>query len=241
VPYEADDAFPDPGAATLIWRHINVSKFVSLIATRCLWFSRVSDLEDRFEGSYPAPNAARRRAIERLTVNLGAPADVQATYLSDFYRDLRARVYVNCWYAGEHESAALWQAATREGASVAIKSTFGALTGSIQTGEEPFHAGGVSYLDYRTEELAEGHLLSAFFCKRKSYEHEHEVRAVIHRPDDDPLPGLAILVDIESLVSEVVVAPSAPTWVRDIIRSLVTQYGFDFPVTQSALDADPLY
>jgi hypothetical protein len=89
--------------------------------------------------------------------------------------------------------------------------------------------------------LAEGHLLSAFFCKRKSYEHEHEVRAVIHRPDDDPLPGLAILVDIESLVSEVVVAPSAPTWVRDIIRSLVTQYGFDFPVTQSALDADPLY
>jgi hypothetical protein len=241
VPYEPDEAFPDPGAGSVIWRHINISKFVSMISTRALWFTRVSDLEDRFEGSYPVPNAVRRRAIERLTVNLGAPAAVEATYLSDFYRDLRARVYVNCWYVGEHESAALWQAATREGASVAIKSTFGALTGAIQTGDEPFHAGSVSYLDYRTEELAEGHLLSAFFCKRKSYEHEREVRAVIYRPDEDSLPGLIIPVDVEALVSEVVVAPSEPVWIRDVVRSMVAQYGFDIPVTQSALDADPLY
>ena len=51
--------------------------------------------------------------------------------------------YVNCWHAGEHESAALWGSYAGH-AGLAVKSSVGRLKSAIDV-EWPFHIGEVSY------------------------------------------------------------------------------------------------
>jgi hypothetical protein len=40
---------------TVIWRYLSMSKFVSLIRTSALWFSKLQIFEDVFEGTTPEP------------------------------------------------------------------------------------------------------------------------------------------------------------------------------------------
>jgi hypothetical protein len=90
--------------------------------------------------------------------------------------------------------------------------------------------------------------------KRKSFEHERELRAVAFEVEErsqanvilkmDPLPGggVAIPVDVEKLVEKVYVAPKTPGWFRDVVESALRQYGFSgIPVAQSKLYDAPLY
>ena len=51
--------------------------------------------------------------------------------------------------------------------------------------------------------------------------------------------GQNLCVDLNKLIDEVIVAPSAPRWVVKAIRSMVHQYGFDFEVNPSTLLDDP--
>jgi hypothetical protein len=88
--------------------------------------------------------------------------------------------------------------------------------------------------------------------KRKSFEHEKELRAVIwtlehgkNAPgsgnkfkDSD---GLYVSVDIPILVERVYLAPTAPRWLRDLIESLLKRFGHLIPVVQSSLADKAFY
>jgi hypothetical protein len=41
--------------STIIWRYLTFPKFVSLITTGALWFSKLQVFEDTFEGMTPDP------------------------------------------------------------------------------------------------------------------------------------------------------------------------------------------
>ena len=43
---------PDP----IIWRYFDLAKFIHLIAFKELHFTRIDQLHDKFEGSYPISN-----------------------------------------------------------------------------------------------------------------------------------------------------------------------------------------
>ncbi len=50
--------------------------------------------------------------------------------------------------------------------------------------------------------------------------------------------GHAASVDVLVLVEQIFVAPTAPSWVVELIGSLVKRFGYSIPVVQSSL-ADP--
>jgi len=111
----------------------------------------------------------------------------------------------------------------------------------------------VHYIDYNTDRIRSGNVLVPFMHKRKSYEHEKEIRGVISIfPDLTPdggwdvnaetiESGIEIEVDLERLIERIYVAPNAPAWFAELVRAVVSRYGCEFEVVQSSLDDDPVF
>jgi hypothetical protein len=91
-------------------------------------------------------------------------------------------------------------------------------------------------------------------CKRKSYEHERELRALIWTPQHgknaigDPLvnkfrdlAGLYVPIELEQLITRVYVAPTAPPWIAELLTSVVEKYKLKKVVVQSDLASTPVY
>ena len=80
----------------------------------------------------------------------------------------------------------------------------------------------------------------AVFTKRQCFEHEKELRLVMYVNDiKTPVlsneTGLKINVDLESLISEVIISPEAPSWMEDLVRRVTKQYGLSFEIRSSTL------
>jgi hypothetical protein len=77
----------------------------------------------------------------------------------------------------DYESAAMWKLYLRDH-GVAIQTTFQALTASLAS-EEDGYVGLVKYIDFQTALIPENNAFWPFVHKRRSFDFEHEVRAVI--------------------------------------------------------------
>ena len=173
---------------------------------------------------------------------------------------------INCWHENDHESEAMWRLYASGGFGIAIKSSFGGLVKSFKS-RLPDIIARVNYLSYDTMPMPL--VLSApFLHKRASFEHEHEVRALITEHIESASPteprprppvsnrfsyrakyidystdvcdvGLYYGVDVRQLILEVVVSPYAPRWIVDLTRSVVDRYRFQLRVRQSDLAKRP--
>lgn len=139
---------------------------------------------------------------------------------------------------------------------IAIVTSYERMKVAIQ-GDDDVFVGFVTYVDYDNDWIAEGNMFSPFMHKRRSFEHEREVRGIIVRMPSIPNPvsegemmldpsyvppnGLAVTTDIAQLVEVVRVAPEAPAWFAEAVKDLTQRYGYDFPVQQSELGGEPVY
>ena len=81
----------------------------------------------------------------------------------------------------------------------------------------------------------------AVFTKRKCFEHEKELRLVMYANDiKTPVItngiGVKIKVDLESMISEIIISPEGPYWMEDLTKRVVKKYGFSFGIRQSTLN-----
>lgn len=147
----------------------------------------------------------------------------------------------------------MWKLYLKSDEGVAIQSTFPRLKQSIIDGEKVF-IGQVKYLDYNSDLIDNpSNYLEAFVHKRKSFEHEKEIRAVVFKgpwtPNGEQFDfkietiqhGLHIKVDIECLIEKIFIAPGAPKWLADLVKAVVKQYGYSFEVVQSDLSSSPMF
>jgi hypothetical protein len=255
MPYEAHDLFTPPDdPERSIWRYVDFTKLVSLFETSALYFSRADLLSDAFEGSWPTRNVRARPDWWPKDLKISSEQFGEVT------RRQRLRTYINCWNRSDGESAALWGIYVPPNGGVAIRSTFARLTSSFEPDlpepaahgyETGVFVGTVNYVDYSRETIPEGNALSPFVHKRRSFDFERELRAVLTlRPsearslDEDPAPtppGVELSVNLETLVDEIRVSPLAPTWLATLVRQVCKRYGLDAPVVQSELSVDPVY
>lgn len=248
MPYKEHPSFAAPGDEQVkIWRYMDFTKFVSLIDRRELFFARADLLGDPFEGSLAQANVDLRFRIYE-----GLPVDMAAK-MSRFRRDFRQFVFVNCWHMNDQESAAMWKLYLSSSEGIAVRSTYDRLISSV-TGDAPtVYVGVVRYADYEADFIPEGNLFDALLHKRKSFEHERELRAVVRGelpPDegsgarfDKPLRegGMYVGVDLGQLIEAVYIAPDAPPWFLELVASVKGRYGAPGELIQSKLDADPLF
>lgn len=216
--YESHDAFDPPTNPDIpIWRYMDFTKYVWLLAHEALFFSRADRLGDPFEGAYSAVNQALRPQVygEVAQTIIGA---------GEFRAALPRVTVVNCWHMNEVESAAMWRLYLKSGEGVAVRSTFRRLTESFADFKPSVFVGVVRYVDYDQEWIPEAYTFSPFLHKRRSFEYERELRAM--RQD---LPAKDGTLDEPADVAEVELTVEPP------------RYGLDVEVHQSSLDADPVY
>jgi hypothetical protein len=243
--YQRHAQCDSPTDGATLWRYMDLTRFMSMIDSASLFFCRADLFQDAFEGSLAPANLVRRDEL--------APADpLDEAFVEVPYRQMRDWTAINCWSCAEHESAAMWSLYCPDGLGVAVRSTFARLCTGLQACQQwKVYIGKVTYLDYEQALVPDRHLLAPFLHKRRSFEHEHEVRAVIQRMPDTtmrerPSPfaargGVSAAVDLDALIEGIYVAPTASDWYSDLVRSIVRRYGLDAPVLQSSLSGDPVY
>ena len=239
MPYQKHPAFAPVGEGTLIWRYIDFTKLVSMLAERALFFCRSDLLEDRFEGSI---SRASLRLRDALAPELPPEQrDRMWKQLSEFRKTMPKRTFINAWSMGRYESVALWRLFVGDRDGVAIRSTFGRLTQSLGAYEKPIFVGSVNYIDYDVDPIPEGNMLHPFVCKRKSFDYERELRAVIQDLAVGSEPGLQIPCDLDVLVTAIRVSPASDSWFVALVSSVLKTYGLKVPVEQSDLLDEPVY
>jgi len=221
-----------------VWRYMDFTKFVDLIDSSCLYFPRLTVLRkiDPYEGSFmPFVSLKRKDSESRKT-------------LRQLDKSIASTTFVSSWYLSGVESAALWRLFLKSDEGIAIKSTIDRLSESIARAslEHTVWIGSVTYGHGSVEEgKAKGPRRfsgdDAVFTKRACFEHEKELRLVIYEHDlAKPIArgqtGLKVPVDISSLISEVVVSPEAPRWMKDLVERVLKKYGHSLAVRQSTLN-----
>jgi hypothetical protein len=166
----------------------------------------------------------------------------------------------------EFESAAMWKLYARTEEAICIQSTYQRLRmcvdESASTKDDNIFIGKVQYIDYRTECLPGDSNLCNLIYKRRSFEHERELRIIIYRapnfpegtilelpndlskedyPEDLPKGGVWVKLDLGSLIENIYVAPSSQKWFHDLVEKVVIKYRLQMPVIQSFLDSSPIY
>lgn len=242
--YQEHPDFNPPPPDAILWRYLDFAKFVSLLDSSALFFSRVDNLGDPFEGTLSPVNLAMQPILY---------PDLTPDRLRAFQAglmNLRRYIAVNCWHWSEYESAAMWTLYAHEQGGIAIKTTCNSLAASF-TDPAEIYVGQITYVDYNATFIPERNALSASLHKRKSFEHEREVRAMImemppnygnglHSGSPDVwAAGRSCTVDLDTLVHEVIVSPLAASWFIELVRSVVAKYGLRAPVTQSSLAESP--
>lgn len=251
--YEENPDFERPDDLDApIWRYISFTKLVSLLSNGALYFCRADRLGDAFEGSYPASNLQGRPESYRA-LGLPEPAIVDIVRQHEaFARNLPKFVFINCWTLSDYESVALWNLYSSMTQGVALRSTFRRLTDSLRTYPvRPISVGRVRYINYDGGDVfSERNVLNPFVHKRRSYDFERELRAFImdlsmargpNWSEGEGPPGIQVNMGVTDLLERIHVAPLAPVWFAELVRTTVDRLAPGVEVRKSVMTRDPMY
>jgi hypothetical protein len=217
---------------TIVWKYLDLSKFLDLLLSQKLFMSRSDKFEDQYEGTFSEPTFEE---IKKLSEN-------NPEFL-DYYKSKREKVVVSSWHINEYESFAMWQIFTQNSEGLAIQSTVDRLQKSLLN-ETNFkqYIGEVNYIDYKKEHIPFDDSFFPFLFKRKSFQYEREVRIISDLSEKNITinDGIKIDVDINQLIEKIYIHPKSENWYKKLVIELVSKLGFDFEIEKSDLESDIL-
>jgi hypothetical protein len=190
--YEQRAHFETPPDGLMLWRYVDVGRFLALLFNKALYFSRKHHLDDPWEGV--APQVGIQRAVGEI-----ARSKENIRFLEESIQEtaemVAARAVISCWHANDRESVAMWCLYTSGGEGVAIQTTVGRLKNALYHEPCSVTIACVRYIDHTTEDVGRAWALdpqSVLFCKGRSFEHEREVRCVIANPEGEREQALVL-------------------------------------------------
>ena len=245
-----------PDNKSVLWRFMDFTKFVSLLKTRSLFFCRADIFNDPFEGArgllqnkpkwdeyylnffidaiQTAPGESERNRTNNEVL------EEAQKLLNQFNSNKRTDYYpfISCWHENEFESEAMWKLYTSTlEHGIAIKTTYERLYDSL--GRNPdISIGRVNYIDYSNEFAKHS---GTYWFKRRSFEYEKEVRAIIYDKHLDNKVGKIIPLDIDLLIDEVYLSPTSQEWFYDILQDIMNKYNLKKEIIFSELSATPFF
>jgi hypothetical protein len=259
--YEPNKDFQLPPLESKLWRYMDLTKLLGIIAPKTLWFSHVGQFQDKYEGYVPVPSLETiqeglGKTIDKL--NRFDPTEVERQKYTGLLLSLapnihraniakrqqtRDTLYVNCWHINDYESAAMWNLYLSSSEGVAIQSTVQRLMDTFRNADRQIHIGKVKYMDFEKSKPLFDRPLTFGLNKRMSFVHEQELRAVyLHTSETNVVaPGYDIPIDPEILIENVYVAPTSPSWIKPLIKSVLEKYGLKRDPIQSSLADGPVW
>jgi hypothetical protein len=242
-----------------VWRYMDLTKFVWMLHNNALYFPSALIMNDPYEEYYTQMMAPSKESedifLRSVLARRKKPIERDEAYRSAYrsllrdLKDITKLFYVSCWHMNEEESSAMWKLYTSHGDSVCVTSTYQQLSQALP---DDCYLGCVNYIDYKTDMFDVYEYLNFVVHKRKSFEHEREVRAVINNsytlltlePPYSPIndeKGIVVPIDLANVINEVYVSPDAKWPFLEVVQQLVTTYGLAVPVKQSEVNAPPAY
>ena len=239
-----------------LWRYMDLAKFIFLIGKKKLYFASLESFEDIFEG---AKGIIERKGIwnesytEFLEWAIRTQPEGNMRDLTDEYVEKNAAmilsnleragvserkyIFVSCWHCNQYKSEAMWKLySANVKNALAIQTTGQQLYEAL--GKDPsVEIGKVRYIDF-TRQFAP--INGSYWCKRKSFEYEQEVRAVTY-VRKAACCGIEKDVDIEKLITGIYISPYAPKWFGEVVHDIVEKYGLNKPIFCSEMAAKPFY
>lgn len=217
---------------TIVWKYLDLSKFLDLLLSQKLFMSRSDKFEDQYEGTFSEPTYEE---IKKIAIN-------NPDFLH-YYKSHREKVAISSWHINEYESFAMWQIFTQNSEGLAIQSTIERLKNALnyETQHEQY-IGEVNYIDYKKEYIPFDDMFFPFLFKRKSFQYEREVRIIsdVTQSNIKLNDGLKINVDINQLIEKIYIHPKSENWYKNLVIELVSKLGFDFTIEKSDLESDIL-
>ncbi len=217
---------------TIVWKYLDLSKFLDLLLSRKLFMSRSDKFEDQYEGTFSEPTYEE---IKKLAIN-------NPDFL-DYYKTHREKVAISSWHINEYESFAMWQIFTQNSEGLAIQSTIGRLQKALEPEKNlKQYIGQVNYIDYKKEYIPFDDFFFPFLFKRKSFQYEREVRIISDTSETSITinDGIKINVDISQLIDKIYIHPKSENWYKNLVIELVSKLGFDIEIEKSDLESDIL-
>lgn len=173
--------------------------------------------------------------------------------------------FANCWHLSNCESDAFWR--IYGGEAIAPQSSIGHLKASFHADDShEVNIGAGTYVQNPEGDIVASQTKNAvILTKRTVFEYEREVRAfsfvipplpsyetgelweaaVKHAEvilAENVPPGQKFDVDLQTLVQRVYIAPSQPSWFKEMLETMMIQSGFGSPmVIQSSVGERPEY
>ena len=217
---------------TIVWKYLDLSKFLDLLLSKKLFMSRSDKFEDQYEGTFSEPTFEE---IKKLAIN-------NPEFLN-YYKTHREKVAISSWHINEYESFAMWQIFTQNSEGLAIQSTIGRLQKALEPEKNlKQYIGQVNYIDYKKEYIPFDDLFFPFLFKRKSFQYEREVRIISdvslqNIPVND---GLKINVDLNQLIEKIYIHPKSENWYKKLVIELVSKLDLKIEIEKSDLESDIL-
>jgi hypothetical protein len=242
MPYLAHPQIETPPDETVIWRYMDLPKFLFMLEHGTLYFALLSEFEDKWEA-----------VLDReLTAGIANQFTAASGQVIGLFQDYFQHTAVNCWYCGGEESIAMWRLYTKSEFGIAIKSSVRDLKRALTVSDTDVFIGAVVYRDHTT---APAQTLSpyeitpykAILQKRVCYKHECELRAITHflsafadnaQPGtlpDTPYPqrGGPVTVHLSTLIQSITTGPNFPDWAWTLLESALARAGVKSPVIES--------
>jgi hypothetical protein len=152
--------------------------------------------------------------------------------MAETLRLLKPTTLINSWHINEYESAAMWDLYSRQNAGIALQTTFKRLSESFKDNkDDTIWIGKVNYIDFKKVWMNESNIYEGFVIKRRSFEHEHELRAITALPQEGFGEGERILDESHKLRE--LTSPTTPK--RKVNSNQLTDSGKYVPVDLDTL------
>lgn len=250
-----------------IWRYMDFAQLVSLLENEELFFTRADKLGDPYEGTIPEPHRKNRRESDEIPEKWGEKL------LPRFRKICKKYTFLSCWHINNSESAAMWDLYLDADHGVCIQSTYEKLKRALnRDSNNRIHISKVEYIDFESEKFDGwqpheplGSSISPFIHKRKNFDYEQELRAIIHDPswreedgesmitaetientslDEESLPGngRGVSIDVDTLIESIHISPDAGEWVRTLLKDIAPYFKlYDDVIADSPMGKEPGY
>lgn len=226
-----------------IWRYLTLPKFIDLLHSRTLFFTRADLLrgEDKAEGS-SLTNAdldaikffdeLSKRNIRIPHQNLANTSINDLMALSQRTQEvseelLIKKYFINCWHMNEHESFAMWKIYS-EPFGVCVQSTYNSLTRAFNDPEYSFlkhpkiYSGEVKYINWDSDSMPRDNGFWPVMHKKREFKYENELRCIVWEHNKNVVK---VGVDLDRLIHNIHINPYTPPWFHNVIVSLCEKYG----------------
>jgi len=219
--YKKHDLINTPSQDTIIWKYMDLWKFLDLIDNKKLYLNRVDLFEDNLEGLFPERN-----------------------YFSDIINEplkkLRINKFITCFTSCNTENYAMWKIYTNPEYGIALKSNTKRLIKSLSNEEKEILIGEVEYLDIENIttpfHIDNKQIFINCFTKRTYFEYEKEIRLYLDiKENTNNIKGLKIKINITDFIEEIYISPFATESFKKLIELKLKESNLNIPIYKSKI------